>query len=221
MTCGNCFRASTDDLQKNGRNDSLTTSRATRSAVTRLRRFAMRVTSSSTTDVSCADTDLDLWPILRRIGAQLRQGPASRCRRLLAPSCASVAMAKTRTTNPLSRSTRANAVFVPPTSMPIAGVRITARRKDLFDGAQGDRRMRCLPRDWHEPCVPHARHAWLMPVLREVRRKVPQPSRRARRPNTRDTGTEPPRGRRSRPRIRVPAIDGRPARRPRSAVGPC
>ena len=20
--------------------------------------------------------------------------------------------------------------------------------------------MRCLPRDWHEPCVPHARHAW-------------------------------------------------------------
>ncbi|CAB4881781.1 unannotated protein [freshwater metagenome] len=55
LTCGYCLRASTAALQKNGRNESLTPSRASKFAFTVLRRREMPVTSTSITVVSCAE----------------------------------------------------------------------------------------------------------------------------------------------------------------------
>src|SRR6056297_308817 len=54
LTCGYTFRASTAALQKNGRKERFTPSRAAKSAFTRWRRAAIRVTSTSTTVVNCA-----------------------------------------------------------------------------------------------------------------------------------------------------------------------
>jgi len=51
--------ASTTAFAKNGRNESLTPSRAAKSFFTRLRSRAMRVTSTSTTVVSCAEVCSD------------------------------------------------------------------------------------------------------------------------------------------------------------------
>src|SRR6056297_1233989 len=54
LTCGYTFRASTAALQKNGRKERFTPSRAAKSAFTRWRKAAIRVTSTSTTVVNCA-----------------------------------------------------------------------------------------------------------------------------------------------------------------------
>src|SRR5918911_4254865 len=54
FTAGWAFSASTAAFAKNGRNDSLTPSRAAKSFFTWLRRLAIRVTSASTTVVSWA-----------------------------------------------------------------------------------------------------------------------------------------------------------------------
>src|SRR4051794_14245975 len=54
FTAGWALSASTAALAKNGRNDSLTPSRAAKSFFTLFRRFAIRVTSASTTVVSWA-----------------------------------------------------------------------------------------------------------------------------------------------------------------------
>src|SRR5919199_2886420 len=54
FTAGCALSASTAAFAKNGRNDSLTPSRAAKSFFTWLRRLAIRVTSASTTVVSWA-----------------------------------------------------------------------------------------------------------------------------------------------------------------------
>ena len=59
LTCGYCLSASTAALQKNGRNDSFTPSRASKAPLTRARSVAIRVTSTSMTVVNCAEVCSD------------------------------------------------------------------------------------------------------------------------------------------------------------------
>src|SRR5229473_1888779 len=59
LSLGCTFSASTAASAKNGRNDSLTPSRASKSALARSRSRAMAVTSASTTVVSCAEVCSD------------------------------------------------------------------------------------------------------------------------------------------------------------------